>query len=592
MTIGSERPATPQHSAPPRSALALAGAVLVLFGVWLTFRPFTSLTILIVATSVALLATGVITALQRGRGVWRWPAAAVWILAGLAALLWPELTTEGIAIVTGVALVIGGVADLVTGIARPGDIGRGRAEQRAIEIIWGLASIILGALALMWPDVTVLVVAIVVGVRTAVFGARLVLDSLHHTDHRAAPWRRHARLVGVVVMLLGAVALAVLSGTLLNTTSSLDAFYDPPAELPDEPGELLRAERFDTAIPDGATAWRVLYTTTRSEGLPAVASGLVVVPDRGSGPFPVIAWAHGTTGVDVNCAPSAMKQPFESGAFFALDEVIDNGWALVATDYVGLGADDPHPYLVGDTAARSVLDAIRAARQLADSDLTEGGDAARLSDDTVVWGHSQGGGAALWTGLLASTYAPDVQLSGVAAAAPASDLSGLVDHLPTVEVGSIFAAYVLQGFAAGYPDVEINDYVLPAGRTVVAEATGRCLDGTTLASAVDAAAFGFDVFIDDIGGGALGERLDQNVPRGSIDAPLLVAQGEADQLIVPSVQAKYVSSLCDAGQQVDYRTYPGLDHVPLVQADSPLLPELVTWTAERFDGAEPTPTCN
>jgi pimeloyl-ACP methyl ester carboxylesterase len=100
-------------------------------------------------------------------------------------------------------------------------------------------------------------------------------------------------------------------------------------------------------------------------------------------------------------------------------------------DYVGLGVDAPHPYLIGQPEGRSVLDAVRAAHQL---------DGVELEDRTVVWGHSQGGHAALWAGALAPTYAPDVNVIGVAALAPASDLLGLVDNLATITGGTIFAA--------------------------------------------------------------------------------------------------------------------------------------------------------
>jgi pimeloyl-ACP methyl ester carboxylesterase len=84
-----------------------------------------------------------------------------------------------------------------------------------------------------------------------------------------------------------------------------------------------------------------------------------------------------------------------------------------------------------------LLDAIRAARRL---------DGVTMADDrTVVWGHSQGGHAALWTASLADDYAPDAGVVGVAALAPASDLVGLVDNLDVVAAGSIFASYVGAG---------------------------------------------------------------------------------------------------------------------------------------------------
>jgi alpha-beta hydrolase superfamily lysophospholipase len=86
-------------------------------------------------------------------------------------------------------------------------------------------------------------------------------------------------------------------------------------------------------------------------------------------------------------------------------------------------------------------------------------------------------------------------------------------------------------------------------------------------------------------------RLAQNIPLGAIDAPLLLAQGESDSLVLPEVQANFVAARCAAGHELDYRTYAGLDHVPLVQPTSPLIPELMQWTADRFAGGTPTSNC-
>jgi alpha-beta hydrolase superfamily lysophospholipase len=230
-----------------------------------------------------------------------------------------------------------------------------------------------------------------------------------------------------------------------------------------------------------------------------------------------------------------------------------------------------------------VLDSVRAARQLTD---------AQLGDDTVVWGHSQGGGAALWTGVLAPSYAPDTNVIGVAALAPASDLVGLLENLGNVPAGSIFATYVLDAYAAVYDDVDLDDYVLPAARSSFDEVADRCLaEPAALVSVVGSLAFDMSVFRGDLASGPLLERLQQNIPTGAIEAPLLLAQGEADQLVLPQVQADYVAERCAAGQPIDFRTYPGLDHVPLVEADSPLIDELVVWTQDRLAGATPTPTC-
>src|SRR5690606_8634300 len=93
---------------------------------------------------------------------------------------------------------------------------------------------------------------------------------------------------------------------------SPDEFYAAPDVVPGEPGVLLRAEPFTRAMPAGSEAWRILYTTTRDDGVPALASGLVVVPaDAPAGPLPVIGWSHGTTGYATGCAPTLLAEPFE-----------------------------------------------------------------------------------------------------------------------------------------------------------------------------------------------------------------------------------------------------------------------------------------
>ena len=103
-----------------------------------------------------------------------------------------------------------------------------------------------------------------------------------------------------------------------------------------------------------------------------------------------------------------------------------------------------------------MLDSVRAARQV------EGVD---LSDRAVVWGHSQGGHAALWAGTLADDYAPDAGVVGVAAIAPAGNLTRLTTNLDDVTGGSIFASYVLAGYARTYDDVRLRDYVRAPARS-------------------------------------------------------------------------------------------------------------------------------
>src|SRR5690606_32660472 len=108
-----------------------------------------------------------------------------------------------------------------------------------------------------------------------------------------------------------------------------------------------------------------LYTSTDGEGEPTVVSGTVLAPGAGSvEPLPVVSVAHGTTGIVPRCAPSLAANPFADGASAALEQIVAEGWVGVTSDYVGLGTAGPHGYLVGPDAARNVLDATRAAREL------------------------------------------------------------------------------------------------------------------------------------------------------------------------------------------------------------------------------------
>jgi alpha-beta hydrolase superfamily lysophospholipase len=417
-----------------------------------------------------------------------------------------------------------------------------------------------------------------------VSGSSLAGAALLHRDRpRVAEERRPGKarrlvkvLSSVVALVLGLVLLAV-SGALRNAAPTVDAFYSAPGDVPDEPGRLLRAESFSRQVPAGAHGWRILYTTTDALGEPTLASGIVVVPGgRGPAPRPVIAWAHGTTGYARRCAPSLLDEPFTAGAFpDVLGEVLSHRWAVVATDYAGLGTAGHQPYLIGAGEARSVLDSVRAARQLG---------AADLSDETVVWGHSQGGGAALWTSQEQPAYAPDVPLLGTVAMAPAADPLSLARTIGSVTGGSVLGSFVASAYADTYPDVRLGDFVRPAAVAFVRRLASRCLaEPGVLASGLTALSLRDQPILStDPGRGALGRRLRANISRDPGPGPLLIAQGLSDGLVVPAGTQRYVERLRRDGHEVEYRTYPGLGHMPLVEAGSALLPDLLAWTRARF----------
>jgi uncharacterized membrane protein HdeD (DUF308 family) len=582
----------------PRRLAGLLGLVCVGLGLALLTRPLTSLSTLVLFVALSLLASGVADLLAARAAPAPRPAAAVglgWVLAGAAVLAWPGLSVRLLAVVVGVALVGAGA---VRGIgARHG----GAPDARLAALLSGLASVVFGALALGWPDITLLVLAVLFGARTLWFGLTVLWEALPWRRPPAATpaapaaagaagapgaLRRWASVLGAAAALGIALALTAVSAGLRAGAPVPDAFYTAPGPVPAPPGALLRREPFTRTVPPGARAWRILYTTTRDGATPALASALVVAPAAPPpGPRPVLAWAHGTTGFAPGCAPSLAPDPFGAGALFVLDRVVAEGWVLVATDYPGLGTAGPHPYLIGAGEGPSVLDSVRAARQLPDL---------ALSPQTVVWGHSQGGHAALWTGILAPTYAPDVPLLGVAALAPASDLPGLTAHLPGVTGGSVFASYVVAAYTRTYPDLAFGASVRPTAQVLVREMAARCLtEPGAFVSVLAALSLTRDpeLFAADPATGAFGRRLRENTPTGAIPAPVLLAQGLTDGLVDPAAQLRYVAARCAAGQAVDYRTYAGRDHVGVVRADSPLIPDLLGWTRDRLAGAAPASTC-
>src|ERR1700685_998181 len=213
------------------------------------------------------------------------------------------------------------------------------------------------------------------------------------------------------------VTLFIFAGATAVTAQS-DFYRAPASEAAGAPGTLVRQEVIDGA-PLGATAYRVLYRSTGLDNKPILVSGVVIVPpgDPPPGGRPIVAWAHPTSGIVPRCAPSLAI--FLSQQIQGLRSFVREGYVVTATDYPGLGTEGPHPYLVGTSEARAVIDSVRVAGQLPGT-----GDGKKF----VVWGHSQGGHAALFTGIIAKTYAPELDLLGVAAAAPASDLATLMNE--------------------------------------------------------------------------------------------------------------------------------------------------------------------
>jgi acetyl esterase/lipase len=365
-----------------------------------------------------------------------------------------------------------------------------------------------------------------------------------------------------------------------DAASAQTAFYRAPASEADgAPGTLVRQEVIDGA-PLGATTYRVLYRSTGLDNKPILVSGVVIVPpgDPPPGGRPIVAWAHPTSGVVPRCAPSLAIFLFEQ--IQGLRSFVRDGYVVAATDYPGLGTPETHPYLVGVSEARAVLDSVRVAGSMP---------GAGSGKKFVVWGHSQGGHAALFTGIVAKSYAPGLDLLGVAAAAPATDLTTLMnDDIDSVG-GKNITAMTLWSWQRVFR-ANIDKLVDPRAMPAIDELAQECIEGP------------FDIRRRQRTGAPLEKYflitkhpsdlepwhtlLAENSP-GALppNVPVFLAQGTDDVIIHPEVTQDYEAKLCKAGSKVRMVLMPGIGHGRAAQASTSAL---LDWASDRFDG-KPAP---
>jgi pimeloyl-ACP methyl ester carboxylesterase len=391
------------------------------------------------------------------------------------------------------------------------------------------------------------------------------------------------RLIPLAALRLAACAF-VLCCALGGQAFAQSAFYTATeAEIAaGPPGSMIRAEPMEGA-PLGASAYRVLYRSTSFTGKPIAVSGVIVVPP-GEAPAsgrPILAWAHPTSGIVPRCAPSLAIFIFQQ--IQGLRSFVRQGYIVAATDYPGLGTPGPHPYLVGVSEARAVIDSVRAARTMQGAD---GG--ARF----VVWGHSQGGQAALFTGLIAKHYAPELKLLGVAAAAPATELGALMDDDLDSPAGKNITAMTLWSWTRVY-HAPLDKIVAPEAMPVVDRLAKACIESIYDIWIRQKISRGFDSGFLLVQHPAQVEPwrglLESNTP-GALPPtmPVFLAQGLKDEVIRPQVTQDYMAKLCHAGSSVRMFLMPDIGHGRAAQAATL---EALGWIADRFVDATPPNDC-
>jgi pimeloyl-ACP methyl ester carboxylesterase len=283
-----------------------------------------------------------------------------------------------------------------------------------------------------------------------------------------------------------------------------------------------------------------------------------------------VSWAHGTTGLADECAPSkvataATALPWEQ-------DLLDRGYVLAATDYEGLGTPGPHPYLVGESEGRGVLDAARAAHRLGGTRNLAG-----AGTRVVVMGHSQGGQAALFAGQIAAHYSPDLRVRGVAALAPETDPEWLfaAAGVPSVRA---FAAMAIEGVRAAFAKTDVDAVLTPAAASVMRSlAVSGCVTETFLALT------NVNLLRADAHTVPSMRRALMRSAAGHVASriPILVLQGDRDATVPELATRAYVARACLLGDALVYERFPEATHGSIVAAGTPVL---LQWLDDRING--------
>lgn len=368
------------------------------------------------------------------------------------------------------------------------------------------------------------------------------------------------------------VAAAVLTSApahaMAPNWSGLDArFFAEP--IPPQ-GTTIASVPLDPALSltGAGPAYRVLYSTVDQHDQPAVSTGAVFLPPGPApeGGFPVIAWAHGTVGLGDDCTPSALPRTPRDDEY--LSHWLDEGYAVVASDYAGLGTPGLMSYLNSVTTAHGVVDSVIAAQDMG----------LPLSPKWAIVGQSQGGGAAISSARWATEFSAgtDLDYRGVVATGTPANIDRLVEtvgpELELPELGPIanaYTAYIVAALREARPDLDINRVLSPAGLDAANRAETVC----TLALSEELAhltpsAF-FTAPLNSIPGMADALYEFMGTPSTGFDRPIFLGVGLLDRDVPPESTLTFYDELVANNQNVTLRIYPEEDHSGTVLASLP-----------------------
>ncbi|MBS1691051.1 MAG: prolyl oligopeptidase family serine peptidase [Actinobacteria bacterium] len=347
--------------------------------------------------------------------------------------------------------------------------------------------------------------------------------------------------------------------------SGLDArYFDGP--IPPQ-GSLIASAPLDPALSltGAGPAYRVLYSTRNQHDRPAVSTGAVFLPPGPppEGGFPVIAWAHGTVGLGDDCTPSALPRSERDNEY--LSHWLDQGYAVVASDYAGLGTPGLMSYLNSVTTAHGIVDSVISAHQMG----------LPLSPKWAIVGQSQGGGAAIAAARWATEFSQGTGLDyrGVVATGSPANIDKLVKQagpeLKLPELGPIanaYTAYILAALRDARPDLDVDSVLSPAGLDAAGRAETVCvLPLADELAALTPAAF-FTAPLNSIPGMAEALYAFMGTPSTGFDRPIFLGVGLLDRDVPPQSSLTFYDQLVANNQNVVLNVYPEEDHSGTVLA--------------------------
>ena len=368
-------------------------------------------------------------------------------------------------------------------------------------------------------------------------------------------------------------------------------FYIPPEPLPAVPdGTLLRAERINfrsayTKPPPGTIGYRIMYMSRTATGRPVAVTGTVmwvdhIAPPQGKSKRPLIAYGNEAMGLGDNCNVSRLVQYAHSGEVDLVRPMLRHGYQVVASDYEGLGTPDVATFGVTQSAARTMLDSIRAARQL--PNLAPEWDLPKKSK-VGLFGYSQGAGAAAGAAEIADWYAPEIDITAASMGGAPIDPHEVTRFVDGGFFSAInFAASI--GYDAAYPELELTSFLNEKGMKVRDESMTSCIEA--IFTLINKRSVGYlkDPHRSPIRDPRWIKRFDENlIGRISSKAPsfpMYYFHATFDQASPYKSALRLRRDWCKKGAKLRYVELQAMEHV----AAGPLwMPEAGKWLAAQID---------